>query len=287
MIAQMKRSIVEQKDTIEELRQQKMKYMVQLYDANKKIADLENKKAILQLNVAEKDSLIQTLQQSYVEVDDDLWATNGEELSPTLKALSPSPAVAQSPDSTKRNSFHELHSSNGTLVGDINEGSSKLMSSNSISYSPTGKMKFSGLNLAVATSINDFSPTGQPKHYSSSVPSSPRVTHRLLHTSVQHPLKKDHFTKSQSAESAWTFSCSPRELSDQKLSKSSSGSITHANKNYSCSRRIPKSFSTGRNSPLADYSQDSGFGVFCSTNGTPCDTGFNSREESRHTPWQV
>lgn len=43
MIAQMKRTIAEQKDTIEELRQQKMKYMVQLYDANKKIADLENK----------------------------------------------------------------------------------------------------------------------------------------------------------------------------------------------------------------------------------------------------
>lgn len=43
MIAQMRRTIAEQKDTIEELRQQKMKYMVQLYDANKKIADLENK----------------------------------------------------------------------------------------------------------------------------------------------------------------------------------------------------------------------------------------------------
>ena len=36
-----------------------------------------------------------------------------------------------------------------------------------------------------------------------------------------------------------------------------------------------------------DYSQDSGFGVFSSTNGTPCDAGFGSREESRHTPWQV
>lgn len=43
MISQMKRTIAEQKDTIEELRQHKMKYMVQLYDANKKIADLENK----------------------------------------------------------------------------------------------------------------------------------------------------------------------------------------------------------------------------------------------------
>ena len=43
MIAQMRRTIAEQKDTIEELRQQKMKYMVQLYDANKKITDLENK----------------------------------------------------------------------------------------------------------------------------------------------------------------------------------------------------------------------------------------------------
>ena len=43
MIAQMKRTIAEQKDIIEELRQQKMKYMVQLYDANKKIVDVENK----------------------------------------------------------------------------------------------------------------------------------------------------------------------------------------------------------------------------------------------------
>lgn len=47
MIAQMKRTIVEQKDTIEELKQQKMKYMGELYDANKKIADLE-KKLVLQ-----------------------------------------------------------------------------------------------------------------------------------------------------------------------------------------------------------------------------------------------
>ena len=270
MIAQMKRTIAEQKDTIEELRQQKMKYMVQLYDANKKMADLENKlvfqlcvpkrcvlhicmfgrKAILQLNVAEKDSLIQTLQQSYAEVDDDLWAANGEEMSPTLKTLSSSPTVVQSPDSPKHSSYHELHSSNGTLVGDINDGGTKLMSSGSTSYSPTGKMKFSGLNLAVATSINDFSPSGQSKHYSSSVPSSPSVTHRLLHTSG-HPSKKDNFTKSQSAELAWMFSSSPRELGDHKLSKSSSGSITHGNKNYSRSRKILKSFSTGRNSPLA------------------------------------
>ena len=207
-----------------------------------------DRKALLQLNVAEKESLIQTLQQSYAEVDDDLWGSNGEEMSPTLKGLSPSPTPV-SPASLKHNSFHELHSSNGTLVGDVSEGSTKLISSHSLSYSPTGRTKFSGLNLAIATSINDFSPVGQPKHYSSSVPSSPRVTHRLLHTSAQ-PSKKDNFTKSQSVESPWMFSCTPRELGEQKLSKSSSGSITHA-KNYNRGRRIPKSFSTGRNSPLA------------------------------------
>ena len=210
---------------------------------------LLGRKALLQLNIAEKESLIQTLQQSYAEVDDDLWAANGEEISPTLKALSPSPTVV-SPGSPKHSSFHELHSSNGTLVGDVNEAGTRLMSSHSMSYSPTGKAKFSGLNLAIATSINEFSPTGQPRHYSSSVPSSPRVTHRLLHTSVQ-PSRRDNFTKSQSAESAWMFSGQPRELGDQKLSKSSSGGITHANKNYNRSHRTPKSFSTGRNSPLA------------------------------------
>lgn len=210
------------------------------------------RKAILQLNIAEKESLIQTLQQSYAEVDDDLWVGNGEEISPTLKGLSPSPTVVLSPGSPKHNSFPELHSSNGTLVGDISEGSTKVLSSTNNSYSPTGKTKFSGLNLAIATSINDFSPISHPKYHSSSVPSSPRVTHRLLHTSsIQHPLKKDHFMKSQSAESAWMFSCPSRELGDQKLFKSSSGSITHGNKNYNHSRRILKSFSTGRNSPLA------------------------------------
>jgi len=210
------------------------------------------RKAILQLNVAEKESLIQTLQQSYAEVDDDLWVGNGEEISPTLRALSPSSTIVLSPGSPKHSSFPELHSSNGTLVGDINEGSTKVKSSTNNSYSPTGKNKFSGLNLAIATSINDFSATGHPKHYSSSVPSSPRVIHRLLHTSsIQHPSKMDHFMKSQSAESAWMFSCPSRELGDQKLSKSSSGSITHGNKNYNHSRRMLKSFSTGRNSPLA------------------------------------
>ena len=36
-----------------------------------------------------------------------------------------------------------------------------------------------------------------------------------------------------------------------------------------------------------DYSQDSGFGVFYSASGASYETGLGSREESRHTPWQV
>ncbi|XP_065887212.1 angiomotin-like isoform X2 [Dysidea avara] len=250
-IARMKRTIAEQQDTIEELKQQKMNYMVQLYDANKKIADLENKKAILQLNVAEKDSLIQTLQQSYAEVDDDLWASHGGEMSPTMKALSPSPTVMGIPSprspNHKAGSHDRLYSS--TLVGDVSEGTTRLVSSmgslNGDCSSPTGKTKLGALNLAVATSISDTSPPGQSKQISSSVPNSPGVTHRLLHT-TQNPTKT---VKSQSAESAWIFSGMQREPVDQKTTKSSP-----SHKIHSPNRRMLKSFSADRHSPLAGTS---------------------------------
>jgi len=197
------------------------------------------------LNVAEKDSLIQTLQQSYSEVEDDLWASHGGEMSPTIKALSPSPTVMgilspRSPNS-KTGSRDRLHSA--TLVGDVSDGTTRLVSSmgslNGDCSSPTGKTRLGALNLAVATSINDSSPSGQGKHTSSSVPNSPGVTHRLLHIN-QNPAKT---VKSHSAESAWLFSGMQQ---DQKTPKSSPIHKTH-----SPNRRMLKSFSGDRHSPLA------------------------------------
>jgi len=205
------------------------------------------RKAILQLNIAEKDSLIQTLQQSYAEVDDDLWASHGGEMSPTMKALSPSPTIVgiSSPKSPnhKSSSHDRLHSS--TLVGDVSEGTTRLVSSmsslNGDCSSPTGKSKLGALNLAAATSIVDTSPHGQNKQTSSSVPNSPGVTHRLLHT-TQNPTKT---VKSQSAESAWILS-GIRDSGDRKTIKSSPSHKTH-----SPNRRMLKSYSADRHSPLA------------------------------------
>ena len=164
-----------------------------------------------------------------------------------MKALSPSPTVLRIPSprspNHKASSHDRLHSS--TLVGDVSEGTTRLVSSmgslNGDCSSPTGKSKLGALNLAAATSIGNISPPGQSKQISSSVPNSPGVMHRLLHTS-QNPTKT---VKSQSAESAWIFS-GMRDPGDQKTTKSSPSHKTH-----SSNRRMLKSYSADRHSPLA------------------------------------
>lgn len=69
-LAHLERSLAEKTDIMHELRQQRSMYLSQISDANHRIAEMETRAASLQSTVQEKDSLIQMLQQSFLDPDD-------------------------------------------------------------------------------------------------------------------------------------------------------------------------------------------------------------------------
>ena len=69
-LAHLERSLAEKTDTVHELRQQRSLYLSQISDANQRLAEMEASIASLQSTIAGKDSLIQMLQQSFLEPDD-------------------------------------------------------------------------------------------------------------------------------------------------------------------------------------------------------------------------
>ena len=69
-LAHLERSLAEKTDIVHELRQQRSMYLSQISDANQRIAEMETKVASLQSTIQEKDSLIQMLQQSFLDPDD-------------------------------------------------------------------------------------------------------------------------------------------------------------------------------------------------------------------------
>ena len=69
-LAHLERSLAEKTDIMHELRQQRSMYLSQISDANQRIAELETRMASLQSTIQEKDSLIQMLQQSFLDPDD-------------------------------------------------------------------------------------------------------------------------------------------------------------------------------------------------------------------------
>ena len=69
-LAHLERSLVEKTDIVHELHQQRSMYLSQISDANQRLAEMEATIMSLQSTVAGKDSLIQMLQQSFLDPDD-------------------------------------------------------------------------------------------------------------------------------------------------------------------------------------------------------------------------
>ena len=69
-LAHLERSLAEKTDIVHELRQHRSMYLSQISDANQRLAEMETRMASLQSTIQEKDSLIQMLQQSFLDPDD-------------------------------------------------------------------------------------------------------------------------------------------------------------------------------------------------------------------------
>ena len=69
-LAHLERSLVEKMDIVHELRQQRSMYLSQISDANQRLTEMETRMTSLQSTIQEKDSLIQMLQQSFLDPDD-------------------------------------------------------------------------------------------------------------------------------------------------------------------------------------------------------------------------
>ena len=69
-LAHLERALAEKTDIVHELRQQRSMYLSQISDANQRLAEMETRAASLQSTIEEKDSLIQMLQQSFLDPDD-------------------------------------------------------------------------------------------------------------------------------------------------------------------------------------------------------------------------
>ena len=69
-LAHLERSLAEKTDILHELRQQRSMYLSQISDANQKLAEMETKVTSLRSTIQEKDSLVQMLQQSFLDPDD-------------------------------------------------------------------------------------------------------------------------------------------------------------------------------------------------------------------------
>lgn len=69
-LAHLERSLAEKTDIVHELRQQRSMYLSQISDANQRLTEMESRMASLQSTIQEKDSLIQMLQQSFLDPDD-------------------------------------------------------------------------------------------------------------------------------------------------------------------------------------------------------------------------
>ena len=69
-LAHLERSLAEKTDILHELRQQRSMYLSQISDANQRLTEMETRVASLQSTIQEKDSLIQMLQQSFLDPDD-------------------------------------------------------------------------------------------------------------------------------------------------------------------------------------------------------------------------
>ena len=92
---------------IAELKQQKSVYVSQLADSHQRITELETRIASLQSSLGEKESIIQTLQTSFLEPDDDIDSS--------LLLLPPPPPLSPSKAVQNLHSFTTVSGSSNTL----------------------------------------------------------------------------------------------------------------------------------------------------------------------------
>lgn len=89
-ISALERSLAEKIDTLHELRHQKAAYMSQLTEANRRITELEIKLTSVQSSLQEKDSVITMMQKSFLDPEDDPFATTTHSsISSTAQLLPP------------------------------------------------------------------------------------------------------------------------------------------------------------------------------------------------------
>ena len=98
-ISALERSLAEKIDTSHELRSQKAAYVSKLTEANRKITELEIKLTSVQSSLQEKDSVIQMMQKSFLEPED-------EPFSAQLPPLTAHPPPPHSPLSSSHHPYH-------------------------------------------------------------------------------------------------------------------------------------------------------------------------------------
>lgn len=94
-LAHLERSLAEKTDIVHELRQQRSMYLSQISDANQRLAETESRMASLQSTIQEKDSLIQMLQQSFLDPDDCSNVSFCSQEDPMSSSLHHSPVSAK------------------------------------------------------------------------------------------------------------------------------------------------------------------------------------------------
>ncbi|KAL5475392.1 hypothetical protein EMCRGX_G025201 [Ephydatia muelleri] len=116
-IAQLERELAQKGDLTEELKRQKSSYIAQIQEANKALSETEVRCASLQAALAEKDSVIRMLQQSFLEPD------NSPPDDPLLASLD-SPGLEKKLTYSSRSrssSQHSLTSNSSKSSGDMLE----------------------------------------------------------------------------------------------------------------------------------------------------------------------
>ena len=149
-IAALERSLAEKMDRLNELQKHKSVYIAQLTEANRKNAELEIELTSAQYSLQEKDSVIQMMQKSFLEPEDEL-------LSHTHHAPPPPPNTLYPKQSSERSAGHSSLSSSGNFV----ESASSLPSSSVLSSSSSFSSQNDKISLPSKTQVKS-SPLASP-----------------------------------------------------------------------------------------------------------------------------
>ncbi len=105
-IAALERSLAEKIDTLHELRHQKSEYLSELSDAKRSVAEMEIELASFHSSLQEKDSVIQMMQKSFLEPEEDSFSSKPYPLSPLSRSIPPLPPASRHDPSVLPPSHH-------------------------------------------------------------------------------------------------------------------------------------------------------------------------------------